>query len=144
MDDSALREAYATAMECTNSYPTAERNGVRIDVGRIASPSPTRCAGIAMRLATGVSAMNDREARLWADQHVAGLLRDPDSEGRFWSLFHAMFDICDTMELALVLRILGQSGTWSENERSIVRAAFDDVKRGRNQSLPWDDDEDEE
>ena len=89
--------------------------------------------------------MNDREARLWADKHVVELMRHPDSEDRFWGLFHAMFDLCDECELALVLRILGQSGTWSENERSMIRTAFDDVQRGRNQSFPtWDDDEDEE
>jgi len=37
MDDGALREAYLAAMEHTNTYPTAEYNGVYVDVDRIAS-----------------------------------------------------------------------------------------------------------
>jgi len=37
MDESVLRDAYATAMESTNTYPTAEYNGLHIDVDRIAS-----------------------------------------------------------------------------------------------------------
>ena len=37
MDDSALRDAYAAAMESTNTYCTQECNGLHVDVGRIAS-----------------------------------------------------------------------------------------------------------
>ena len=88
--------------------------------------------------------MNDRELRLWADMHVIKLMRGPDTESRFWALFHAMFDWCETAELQSVLRILGQSGTWSENERGIVRAAFEDVQRGCGQYVDWDDDEDDD
>jgi len=36
MDDGALRDAYSASMEATNTCPTAEYNGVHVDVDRIA------------------------------------------------------------------------------------------------------------